>query len=151
MPAVCRDVDGPRDRQREQRKTEREKQVSYINTCMWNLEKRYRWSYLQSRNRDAGAENKCTDTKGGRGEEWTGRLELTYTRACSVVYDSVTPWTCSPPGSSVRGISQARILGVGCHFLLQGIFQTQESNPSLPWLLTGRRILEHWATLLCIK
>ena len=47
------------------------------------------------------------------------------------------PMDCSPPGSSVHGISQARILewvaisfsrGVGCHFLLQGIFQTQGSN-----------------------
>ena len=37
-----------------------------------------------------------------------------------------------PPGSSVHGIFQARILaGVGCHFLLQGIFPTQESNPGL--------------------
>ena len=26
---------------------------------------------------------------------------------------------CSPPGSSVRGISQARITGVGCHFLVR--------------------------------
>ena len=26
---------------------------------------------------------------------------------------------CSPPGSSVHGISQARITGVGCHFLFQ--------------------------------
>ena len=26
---------------------------------------------------------------------------------------------------------QTRILGVGCHFLLQGIFLTQESNPGL--------------------
>ena len=31
--------------------------------------------------------------------------------SCSVVSDSfVTPWTVSPPGSSVHGISQARIL-----------------------------------------
>ena len=37
----------------------------------------------------------------------------------------------SPPGSSVHGISQARILGVGCHFLLQGVFLTQGSNLSL--------------------
>ena len=34
----------------------------------------------------------------------------------------------SPPGSSVHGISQARILGMGCHFLLQGVFLTQGSN-----------------------
>ena len=41
----------------------------------------------------------------------------------------------SPPGSSVHGISQATILG--CHFLLQGIFPTQGSNPYLLCLL-------HW-------
>ena len=35
---------------------------------------------------------------------------------------------CSPPGSSVHGTFQAR---VGCHFLLQGIFPTQGSNPGL--------------------
>ena len=37
----------------------------------------------------------------------------------------------SLPGSSVHGILQARITGVGCHFLLQEIFLTQESNPGL--------------------
>ena len=35
---------------------------------------------------------------------------------------------CSPPGSSVHGISKARILEWGCHFLLQEIFPTQRSN-----------------------
>ena len=35
------------------------------------------------------------------------------------------PMDCSPPGSSVRGISQAR---GGCHFLLQGNFLTQGWN-----------------------
>ena len=38
---------------------------------------------------------------------------------------------CSPPGFSVHGISQARILEWGCHFLLQGIFLTQGSNTHL--------------------
>ena len=33
--------------------------------------------------------------------------------------------------------------GVGCHFLLQGIFLTQGSNPGL---LHCRQILYHWAT-----
>ena len=37
---------------------------------------------------------------------------------------------CSPPGSSLHGISQAR-KRVGCHFLLQGIFWTQGLNPHL--------------------
>ena len=45
---------------------------------------------------------------------------------------------CSPPGSSVHGISQGRITGVGCHSLLQGIFLSQESNTRLePTALVG--------------
>ena len=35
---ICRDVDGPRDCDTERRKSEREKQMLYINVCMWNLE-----------------------------------------------------------------------------------------------------------------
>ena len=44
---------------------------------------------------------------------------------------------CSSPGSSVHGISQARTLEVVAHFLHQGIFLTQGSNPRLFCLL-------HW-------
>ena len=40
---------------------------------------------------------------------------------------------CSPLGSSPHGISQART-GVDCHFLLQGVFLTQGSKPSLSFL-----------------
>ena len=64
---ICRDVDGPRECHTEWSKSEKEKQILYINAYMWNLEKRYRWSYLQSRNRDRHVENKCMDTKGERG------------------------------------------------------------------------------------
>ena len=35
------------------------------------------------------------------------------------------PMNCSLPCSSVHGISQARMLEFGCHFLLQGIFLIQ--------------------------
>ena len=35
------------------------------------------------------------------------------------------PMGRNPPGSSVHGIFQARITGVHCHSLLQGIFPTQ--------------------------
>ena len=41
--------------------------------------------------------------------------------------------TCDFPGKNT---------GEGCHFLLQGIFLTQELNPCL---LLGRWILYHWA------
>ena len=54
------------------------------------------------------------------------------TKSCPILCD---PMDCSLPGSSVHGLSQARILpgvlpgnGVGCHFLLRGIFLTQELN-----------------------
>ena len=36
--------------------------------------------------------------------------------------------------------------GVGCHFLLQGIFLTQGLNPSLLYLLHCRWFLYHWVT-----
>ena len=38
------------------------------------------------------------------------------------------PMDCSPPGSSVLGISQGKNTGVGSHSLLQGIFLTQGSR-----------------------
>ena len=63
---IYSEVDGPRDCHTEWSKSEKEKQISYINTYMWNLEKGYR-SYLQSRNRDTDIENKHMDTKVGRG------------------------------------------------------------------------------------
>ena len=39
------------------------------------------------------------------------------------------PVDCSPPSSSIH---EGKNTGVGCHFLLQGIFPTQRSNPGLP-------------------
>ena len=56
----------------------------------------------------------------------------------SVVSDSLRPHGRSPPGSSVHGDSPGKNTGVGCRFLLQGIFPTQGSNPGLPhcrWIL----------------
>ena len=64
---ICRHMDGPRDCHTEWNKSEREKQISYINAYMWNLEKWYRWTGLQGRNRVTDVENKCMDTKGGKG------------------------------------------------------------------------------------
>ena len=52
--------------------------------------------------------------------------------SCSVVYDSCDPIDCSLPGSSVHGGSPGKNSGVGCNALLQEIFPTQGSNPSLP-------------------
>ena len=68
------DVDGPRDCHTEWSKSEIEKQISYINIYMWNLEKWYKWTGLQGRNRDTDVENKCMDNKGGK--PWGGGDEL---------------------------------------------------------------------------
>ena len=68
---ICRDVDGSRDCHSERSKSEREKQISYVNAYVWNLEKRYRLTSLQGRNRDTNVENKRMDTKGGKWRrEW---------------------------------------------------------------------------------
>ena len=77
---ICRDLDGPRDCHTEWSKPEREKQMSYINAYMWNLEKCYRWTRgLQGRNREIDVDNQCVDTKGRKGGVgWIGRLGLAY-------------------------------------------------------------------------
>ena len=51
------------------------------------------------------------------------------TQSCPTPCDTTD---CSLPGSSVRGISQARILTMAYCALLQGIFPTQAFNPGLP-------------------
>ena len=43
------------------------------------------------------------------------------TQLCPTLYD---PVDCSLPGSSIHGILEAKVPGVGCHFLLQGNFPT---------------------------
>ena len=55
-------------------------------------------------------------------------------KSCLTLCD---PMDCSPPGSSVRGDSPGKNTGVGCHFLLHGIFQIWRVNPHLLCLL-------HW-------
>ena len=47
---------------------------------MWNLEKWYRWSYLQSKNRDTEVGNKYIDNEGERRVMGgNGRLGFTHT------------------------------------------------------------------------
>ena len=59
--------------------SQKEKKISYVNAYMWNLEKWYRGSHLQSRNRDTQVENKHMDIKGERGGvRRTGSLGLIH-------------------------------------------------------------------------
>ena len=70
---------------------------------------------------------------------------LLVSKSCLTVWD---PMDCSPPGSSVHGISQARTLEWVAVNLLQGIIQAQGLNLCL---LHCRETLYHWATWKAIK
>ena len=48
-------------------KSDRERQISYDVTYMWNLKKWCKWTYLQHRNRFTDIENKHMVTKGEKG------------------------------------------------------------------------------------
>ena len=68
------------------------------------------------------------------------KVKVLVTQLCPTFCN---PVDCRPPGSSPHEILQARILELGSHSLLQGIFPTQELNPGL---LHCRHILYVWAT-----
>ena len=62
---------------------------------------------------------------------------------CSVVADSLRPHGLKPTRFLWLWNSPGKNIGMGCLFLLQGIFLTQELNPRL---LQWRQILYHCAT-----
>ena len=55
-----------------------EKQMSCIKSCMWNLEKWYRWTYLPGRNWDADNGHADARGRGWGAAGWTGRLRVRY-------------------------------------------------------------------------
>ena len=56
------------------------------------------------------------------------KSESEVAQLCPTLWD---PMDCSLSGSSAHGIFPGKSAGVDCHFLLQGIFPTQELNPDL--------------------
>ena len=66
---------------------EREKEILYINTYTWNLEKKNGTDQLIW-NRDTDVENKSSDTKEeGETMGWNGRLGLTYIHCTLMVFN----------------------------------------------------------------
>ena len=61
--------------------------------------------------------------------------------------NSVRPYGLQSPGSSVHGISPGENTGVGCHFLLQGIFLTQGRTAVSEG---GQQTLNFWPTWIFI-
>ena len=72
---------------------------------------------------------------------WNNFLSIFSNCACAQLYPTLSnSLDCSPwnfPGKNT---------GVGCHFLLQGIFPIQESDPHVLGLLHYRWILYYWDT-----
>ena len=70
--------------------------------------------------------------------------QQSHARCCTCLLSCVrllaSPMDHSLPGTSVHGDSPGKNTGVGYHFLFQGIFPTQGSNPCLPH---SRQILYH--------
>ena len=68
-------------------KSEREKQISYINTYMWNLEKQHWWTYLQGKIRVSVMDKirlsvmdkRIMDTAGKERMDWIESIALKYT------------------------------------------------------------------------
>ena len=74
----------------------------------------------------------------------SGSIYVYVCPVTSVVSDFATPWTA--PRLLCPWDFPGKITRVGCHFLLQGIFPTQESSPRFLCLPHCRWILYHWAT-----
>ena len=79
-------------------KSERGKQILYIKAYRWNLEKWYRWTYLQHRNRDAGVENRHVNTReegeGGMNWEYHWHIYMTIANG-DLLYDTGSSAQCS--------------------------------------------------------
>ena len=67
----------PRAYYTEWSKSEREKQILYINAYIWNLERWYQWTYLQGRDGDENIENRLVHTAGEAkgGMNWESSIE----------------------------------------------------------------------------
>ena len=57
--------------------SQKEKEILYINTCVWNLERWYWWTYLQSSSGGADIENRLVNTvgEGEGGMTWESGME----------------------------------------------------------------------------
>ena len=61
---VSYEVDEPRAYYTEWNKSERERQIPYINAYVWSLERWYWWSYMQSSKGDTDIKNRLLDSVG---------------------------------------------------------------------------------------
>ena len=59
-------------------KSERETQILYINTYIWNLERQCQQSYMQGSKGDTDVKNRLLDSVGEGEGGWFERISLKY-------------------------------------------------------------------------
>ena len=80
-------------------------------------------------------------------KNWPLKAPMCAVLSCSVTSNrlSETLWTVAHQATLSMGLRSGKNIGIGCHFLLQGIYPTQGLNPCLLCCLYCRQILYHWA------
>ena len=84
------EVDEPRAYYEEWIKAEREKQIPYFNTYIWNLVWWYWWTHLQHSNGDADRENRLRDTEQGDRKERVGQEQ--HENICTTICKVDSQW-----------------------------------------------------------
>ena len=85
-------MDDPRAYYTEWSKSERKNQLSHANTYIWNLERWYWWTYLQSSSGDTDIENKLIDMAEGKEECVGGKYEKNNIEICITMFKIDSQW-----------------------------------------------------------
>ena len=81
---------------------------------------------------------------------WISHTKEKKVKSLSCAGLFATPWTVACTKLLHPWDFPSKSTGVGCHFLLQGIFPTQGSNPGLPHCRQTLYRLSHLASLLTL-
>ena len=114
--AICSNTDGCTNYHTNWSKSVKDKYHMISLICGIFKKKWYKWTYLQNRNRFTDLENELVGTRRerlGRGIDlgvWDRQVWVCGGSVASFVLTVCNPMDCSPSGSSVHGILQARIL-----------------------------------------
>ena len=73
-----------------------------------------------------------------------------YVFSCSVLSTSLRPYGLQPSRLLCPWSFPGKNTGVGCHFLLQGIFLTCKLNPHLLWYSSSKYCCFHFCSHCCL-
>ena len=87
--AICGNMDGPGDDHTKWNKSDKETQISYDISYMWDLKKWYKWTYLQDRNTNLDNRLKVMKGKGERNrlEVWDWHVHMTIFKTDNLQWD----------------------------------------------------------------